>query len=137
MKVKITNGRLIDCINMLDKIPLKGMDSIYRTRFNRELSEYVDRFLEEDRKIKEEFSKKDENGNPIIKDGKYKIIDLDSFSKEINKLHSEEIIISGEGSERMLNSIKKSLEQTDVEWTGDSAYIFEYLYEALTDKDSE
>src|SRR5690625_4027586 len=97
MKLIIENIRLSGAIGVLDKLELKGLQSVHRTRLAKQLIDKLKQMAEEEKKLKESFAKKDEAGNPIIKDGKYHFedgeqekleADLKDFFKEKTVIES-------------------------------------------------
>ncbi|PAV30181.1 hypothetical protein CIL05_06855 [Virgibacillus profundi] len=132
MKLKIEYVQVANCINVLDKLSLKGLKSIHRTRLAKELSEKLTRIVEEQKEIQKEYYELDEDGNPIIEDKKCK--DKEEYLKTMGEFTKEKIVIDSGDSQVILKSIKQSLEESEVEWNGRESYAFEYLYSALSDE---
>ncbi|WP_077303251.1 hypothetical protein [Virgibacillus pantothenticus] len=139
MKIEIINIKLLDCINILDKLPLMGLKSIHRTRLCDRLITEIERVSKEERQLKEEHSNKDEEGNPIINDASYDIKDIEEFQQVMKGFYKEKVIIDGGDSQVYLKSVKQSLEDVEVEWSGKEANDYAYLYDAFinTKEDSE
>lgn len=131
MKLEIENIKIADSINILNKLKLKGLKSIHRTRLANALAEKLKRVAEEEKKLKEEYSRKDENGEAIIKDGAYDIENLEEFQKVMEEFYKEKIVIEGGDSPVFLKSVKQSMEESEIEWDGSEAYAFAYLYDAF------
>lgn len=131
MRLEIENIKISDSINILNKLPLKGLKSIHRTRLANKLIEKLQRVADEEKKLKEEYSNKDKDGKAVIKDGKYDIKDLDEFQKVIEEFYKEKVVIDDGDSQVMLRSVKQSLEECEIEWEGKEAYDYAALYEGF------
>ena len=131
MKFKIENIRLSGAIQVLDKMPLKGLKSIHRTRLSEKLQEELQRVAKEEKALRKEYSNLDENGEPIVIDGKLDLKDEDGFRDALTEFYKEEVIIDSGDSHVMLKSVKRSLEECEVEWDGKDAYSFADLYDAI------
>lgn len=129
MKLEIENKELANCISVLDKLALKGMKSIYRTRLSKKLSSILQRVVEEQREIQKEYFELDDNGNPIIDDEHCK--DIDGYVNTMKELTSEKAIVNDGDSQVMLKSVKQSLEDSEDTFSEEEAYGYEYLYTAL------
>lgn len=131
MHLEIENIRLADSISVLEKLSLKGLKSIHRTRLTKTLTEKLQRVAEEEKELKKEHSNLDDDGEPIIKDGKYDIKDMDSFNRDIQDFYSEKVIINDDHLQQSLKSVKQSLEESEIEWEGKEAYAYADLYEGF------
>lgn len=131
MKLEIEYRQLSHVINLLDRLKLKGLKSIHRTRLSRKLQEELERVAGEQLEIQKEYFELDENGNPIIEEDKCK--DEKEYLETMNKFLQEKVIIDSGDSQVMLKSVKSSLEESDLELEGREAYVFEYLYTSLED----
>lgn len=129
MKLKIENGMVVRCVNVIDRLPLKGMKSIHRTRISRLLTEKLERVGKEEEAIRKEHCNLDEEGEPIVlEDNKLDIIDLEAFRKDIDEFYAEKVVIDDGDNQVAMKSLKKSLEESEEEWDGKEAYAFEHLY---------
>lgn len=137
MKVEIENIKLAGCINVLDKLQLKGLKSIHRTRLINALGEKLQRIAEEERQLKIEHSNLDKEGNPIIVDGNYDIKDMDAFKNAMEDFYKEKAIIDGGDSQVFLRSVKQSLEESEIVWEGEEASNYAYLYDAFKAESKE
>lgn len=137
MKLTIENIRLPGVIVVLEKLELKGLQSIHRTRLAKQLIEKLNHFSEEERKLKESYAKKDEEGKPIIRDNKYQFEDSEQrkLEDDLKKFYKEKTIIESEGDDAYLKSVKKALEDSNIEWHGKEAYDYAYLYESFIGDD--
>ncbi|CAM5580398.1 hypothetical protein SAFG77S_09087 [Streptomyces afghaniensis] len=137
MRVEIEKRRIVGCIAVLEKLQIKGLKSIHRTRLANKLLEHLKQVSEEEVQLKQDHSKKDEQGEAIIKEGKYDVEDIDSLKEDIEKLFKEKVIIEGGDSPVFLKSVKQSLEESEVEWVGKESYDYAYLYEALENSENK
>lgn len=136
MKIAIENGRIVGCIAVLEKLQIKGLKSIHRTRLANKLLEHLKQVSEEEVQLKQDHSKKDEQGKAIIKEGKYDVEDIDALKEDLEKLFKEKVIIEGGDSPVFLKSVKQSLEESEVEWVGKESYDYAYLYEAFENSEN-
>lgn len=134
MKLEVKYADLADVINLLDKLKLKGLKSIHRTRLSRKLGEELERVGGEQKEIQKQYFELDEAGEPIIEDEKCK--DKDEYLKTMQEFINEKVVIDSGDSQVMLKSVKKALEESEIEWSSREAYTYEALYTALgEDKD--
>lgn len=138
MKLKVQNIKLNEVIVLLEKLPLKGLKSIYRTRLAQELTGKLERVIEEERTIRKELCHLDDEGEPKVKeDGSLDVKDREEFNKVMSEFYESEVIIDGGDSQVALRSVKQSLEETELEFEGKESYTFAYLYEAIQGGESE
>lgn len=135
MKLEIEYRELANCIHVLDKLTLKGLKSIHRTRLSKDLTEILQRAGEEQLEIQKEYFELDEEGNPIVDDEHCK--DREEYLKTMSDFTSEKAVIDSGDSQVTLESVKKSMEDSEESWEGQEAYAFEYLYTALENGDSK
>src|SRR5690625_3949313 len=133
MKLEIENMKLAGVIGVLDKLELKGLQSVHRTRLAKQLIEQLKEMAEEEKKLKESYAKKDEDGNPIIKDGKYQFEDgeQEKLETDLKDFYEEKTVIESGDNPSYLKSVKTSLEESEIEWQGKEAYDYAYLYESF------
>ena len=131
MKLKIDNIKVGGAIKILDKLPLKGLKSIHRTRLSEQLQEHLKRIFKEEEKLRKEYCYLDDEGNPKVIDGKLDLKDEEGFKEVITEFYKEKVIIDSSDSQVTLKSVKKSIEESDVEFKGEEAYQFADLYEAI------
>jgi|SRR5690625_4742055 len=131
MKLEIKNAYLKDIIDLLFDLSLKGKESRHRSKLINLLNDRL-KEVEEDRvELAKEHAEKDEEGEPIVKDKHYKIKDQESFRYELNELFDEPFIIEGENNKLMLKTVLRALLNTDKEFSGTEAVIYDYLCEQL------
>jgi len=136
MKLSIENIKLNGALNVLDKLSLKGLKSIHRTRLLEKLKEELQRVAKEENALRKEYSHLDDEGEPLVKEDSKgrKVLDLKDeagFKDAIAEFYKEKIIIDSGDSQVTLKSVKRSLEESEEEWQGEEAYDFADLYEAF------
>ena len=131
MKLSIENIKVNGALAVLDKLSLKGLKSIHRTRLSNQLVEHMKRIIDEEKELRKEYSNLDDEGEPIVIDGKLDLKDEQGFKDAITEFYKEKVIIDSGDSQTTLKSVKQSLEQSEEEWQGKEAYDFADLYEAF------
>lgn len=128
MKVEIENGKLVQVIDFMYGLKLTRKYSRFRRRLINILKEKA-RIVEEDRiELLKEHSNKDENGEAIIIDGKYDVIDMVAFNNDLKELYAEKVVIEGGDHNEMIHTIKQVLKKfEDVEYEGKESEIYDYL----------
>lgn len=138
MKVEIKNALLQESINLLFDLSLRGKQSRHRTRFIKRLTERLKEVEEERMKLAEEYARKDDEGKPIMKKGgkEYDIPDenMPSLIKDVEELYDEVLVIEGGDNKETLETVRKILEETDKEFSGREAVIYDYLCEQFEGK---
>lgn len=132
MQVKVQYKYVIEVINFLSEISLKGKQSIHRTRFIKLLSEKLKQISEEELQLIKEFTGTDDNGNPNKnEDGSFAIDDINEFKKQQNDYLSDFYVIEGGDAYGMIKTMKGIIENYDKEVSGKEADTFEHLYTAF------
>ncbi|TFH58368.1 hypothetical protein [Peribacillus frigoritolerans] len=132
MQVKVQYKYVIEVINFLSEISLKGKQSIHRTRFIKLLSEKLKQISEEELQLIKEFTGTDDNGNPNKnEDGSFAIDDINEFKKQQNDYLSDFYGIEGGDAHGMIKTMKGIIENYDKEVSGKEADTFEHLYTAF------
>lgn len=128
MKIEIANGKLKATIDFLYGLNLVRKQSRYRRRFINIMTNRL-KTAEEDRvELCKEHSRKDENGEAIIIDGNYDIIDKIAFSNDLKELDREVLVIEGGDNREMIRTMKTVLKKfEDVEYEGQDSEIYDYL----------
>lgn len=129
-------------INVLQKLKLKGLKSIHRSRLKDSLMQHLERVSKEEKELKDQYAKKDDNDEPILKeleDGRkvYDIENMEEFSKALDEFYKEKVVIDGGDSQVFLKSVKASVEESEVEWSGQESDYFAYTYEAFQEDKKE
>jgi len=131
MQLKIENIKISGAIEILDKLKLKGLKSVHRTRLIRLLSDKLQEVIEEEKSLKESYAAKDDEGKPIIIDDKYDIEETEKLQEDLEAFFNEKVVIDGGDNQVTIKSVKQSLEECDIDWSGQQAYDYANLYEAF------
>ncbi|WP_062323685.1 DUF1617 family protein [Halolactibacillus sp. JCM 19043] len=131
MQLKIDNIKLSGAIQILDRLELKGLKSVHRTRLIRLLSDKLKNVAEEEKKLKESYAAKDDEGKPIIIDDKYDIEETEKLQVDLEAFFNEKVVIDGGDNQVTIKSVKQSLEECDIDWSGQQAHDYANLYEAF------
>lgn len=139
MIVRIENRYLKPSIDLLFNLSLRGKQSRHRTRFIKLLNERLVQVEEERKQLAEEFAEKDEDGKPIVEDDRYKIVgdNREQFQKEFEELMSEEFVIEGENFKETLEVVRDILLNCDEYFSGEQAFVYDYLCEQFEKGDDE
>ena len=145
MQIKIENIKINSIYKLLHELPLKGKQSRHRTKFIKLLSKHLEEVAEDEQALIKEHSHLDENENPKKTDDgqRWDIKDMDAFVKDRTELLKEEFVVDGGNVTGMLKTVKKILEDLDMELSGEQGDIYDYLldqFEAAeeeTDKETE
>ncbi|GLO66150.1 hypothetical protein [Oceanobacillus kimchii] len=136
MKLKIAYGQFREVVGVLEKLEIKGIPSIHRTRLINLITEKSKTVGEEEVQIRKEHCKLDENGELVVKDNnQLEVLDPEGLRDALTEFYNEKFIVDGGDSQVFLKSVKKSLEASEIEWSGRDAYVFAELYEGF-EKDS-
>ena len=139
MIVRIENRYLKPSIDLLFNLSLRGKQSRHRTRFIKLLNERFVQVEEERKQLAEEFAEKDEDGKPIVENDRYKIVgdNREQFQKEFEELMSEEFVIEGENFKETLEVVRDILLNCDEYFSGEQAFVYDYLCEQFEKGDEE
>ena len=131
MKVHIKNTLIQPIIEMMFNWKLKGRYSRHRSKFIEKLSNQLKVIVADEEVLVKEYSHLDEEGNPKkrtendteVWDSK----DEQSFLREKNELWNEEFVIDGGNNETMLKTVKELLDNSEEEFSGQEAILYNYL----------
>lgn len=139
MQVSIENQKLIQSINLLYKLPLKGKQSRHRTKFIKKLQERLLEFVGDEKVLLKEHCNLDEMGEPkkIENDTKWDVKDIDAFVKEKKELYEEERVFEGGDVQGVLKSVKEILFNCQEEFSGAEADIYDYLCDQFEEAQNE
>ncbi|MCU9614071.1 DUF1617 family protein [Caldibacillus lycopersici] len=137
MKVELENRKLEQAANLLFHLALKGKQSRHRTKFIKLLQARIEEVEEQRIQLAKEHSNLDEEGNPIVKNNKFDIKDLDAFSKDLEELYDEKMVIEGGDYTSMLKTLKEVLLTCEVEFSGKEAVLYDYLCEQFEGGENE
>lgn len=141
LEVKIKNNMLNEAVDFFFGMTLKGKESRMRTRFIKLISSEVERVAEEEREILKEYCvlnddgelEQNEDGTAIIKKGKEEVL-----MDERLELLNEEFIIDDSNSQNMLMTVRKILDECDMDLSERKAVLYDYLCEQFkVDEDLE
>lgn len=129
MYVKIDNLHLIDSVNFLSQVPLKGKQSRQRSKFMKLLIERQKEVDEQLQELLKEHCHLDAEGNPKKKneDKEWDIIDLPAFVADKKELYDEEYIVEGANNDGMLKALKVILDNCEMQLSGFDAAAYDYL----------
>src|SRR5699024_12298949 len=116
MQMIIYNIQYGETIKILDKIQLKALKTINKTRLSEQMQEQLKRIINEEKELRKEYCHLDDEGNPKVIDGKLDLKDEEEFKDVIIEFYKEKVIIDSGDSQVMLKSVKQSMEETDVEF---------------------
>ena len=139
MIVRIENRYLKQAIDLLFNLSLRGKQSRHRTRFIKLLNERFVQVEEERKQLAEEFAEKDKDGKPIVENDRYKIVgdNREQFQKEFEELMSEDFVIEGENYKETLEVVKDILLNCDEYFSGEQAFVYDYLCEQFEKGDEK
>ena len=131
MKVHIKNTLIQPIIEMMFNWKLKGRYSRHRSKFIEKLSNQLKVIVADEEVLVKEYSHLDEEGNPkkrIENDTEvWDLKDEQSFLREKNELWNEEFVIDGGNNETMLKTVKELLDNSEEEFSGQEAILYNYL----------
>ncbi|PWG00949.1 DUF1617 family protein [Levilactobacillus bambusae] len=132
MKLTLQNQYLAGAVELMQKIPLTGYESIARTRFVKMFKSPIKILEKSQKSLLEEYVARDENGNPVIVAGdQYRITDMGQFQVATNKLLNEKVEIDQPTYTDHQSDIQRILMNCSVELSGDDAIIYDALCNAL------
>ncbi|QJI52469.1 hypothetical protein [Psychrobacillus phage Perkons] len=131
----IKNNEIESIGKFLLELPLRGRQSLMRTRFVKLLQARLDLQNEERQQLINEFAQKDEHGEFVYSQDEsgqegLKINDPKEFNREMIKLMTEDFIIEeSEDKREMFTELKDVIVNYDEEISGDKAMVYDALYE--------
>ena len=139
MIVRIENRYLKQAIDLLFNLSLRGKQSRHRTRFIKLLNERFVKVEEERKQLAEEFAEKYKDGKPIVENDRYKIVgdNREQFQKKFEELMSEDFVIEGENYKETLEVVKDILLNCDEYFSGEQAFVYDYLCEQFEKGDEK
>jgi len=130
--MKLKNEAINGLAEFLSSEKLSGKISRMRTKFLKLLNESINEIESFRKEMLEKYSKKDDEGNPLIENNSYVLEDAETFNKEYLELMKEDFIIDETNSKReMLQHIKRILENTNTEFEGVKAFQYDAWCEAF------
>jgi Protein of unknown function (DUF1617) len=133
MRLYVENSKLIPTINLLQRLSLKGTQSRHRTKLVKELAAHTEEVSKQEYDLIKEHAVKDSEGNPKMTndDKSFEIENMDAFVKDSSELHKEKFIIEGSNFQEPLQTIRDVLINSEEEWNGQEADIYDYLCDQL------
>lgn len=129
MQISIQNGKLVGVMNLLFQLPLKGKQSRQRSKMIKLLNERLEEVSDQEKELLKEHCHLDEDGEPKKKndDKEWDVIALEDYLKDRKELYEEELVIEGNNNTGMLSTVKKVLDECEIELSGDDAASYDYL----------
>lgn len=135
--MKFYNFELKHLFDFLLSLELLGKQNRMRTRFCKLLSEQINEIMEQKDRLIFDFSKKDDDGNPLYESlpgnkVKYHLTDTASFNYELDILMKEEFVIEeNEINKDMLETVADVLLNLSIPLKGQEALMYERYCEAF------
>lgn len=119
MKLAIKVKHVVNVINFLDGLGVRGLKSIHRTNLSMKLQEKLKVISKNEKQMRDE-----------LKD------DKELLREELSKFIEEEVVVDGGDSQTMLQTVKSIIkevtaEDSSVEFKNEDAYAVAVLYEAF------
>lgn len=133
MKFQLQNQYLSGAIELMQRLPLTGYDSMARTRFIKLLKEPFDELWENQKALLSEYVLRGENGEPVVNGNHYKLIPdkAREYQAAYNKINSEVAEIDKATYTKHQEDIQRILRNSTLTLSGDDATIYAALCEAL------
>lgn len=135
MKVKIKKHLLSEVSGILFHLELKGSESRHRTKFLEWVTERHNEFAEDSTKILHEYATLDESGEPVILEESngsfYDIENVEAFNTEKQELGNEETVFDSGDQQLALRTVRRILDLSEENYSGDDAVLYNYLCEAF------
>lgn len=138
-ELKLKNLELESFHGFILNLKLKGKQNRHRMRIIKELELAMDAFKKDLKTLVEEFSLKDENGEPVViqeeRDGKpfvtYDIEDPQQFAHERTLLAEEEFTLDGNKFNEELQTLLVAMDESETELSGNEAVVEQLIYERI------
>ena len=132
--MEIKNGEITAYVDFLQKLNLKSRASRGRTKLIKLLEKKIDEFNMDLNSLRDEYFKKDdqgqfiqENGKLVVKDG----VSIEEAQAEADKLNNENAVILLDEYEQQIKAMYQALDEYDGELSGTDATIYDDLMEKL------
>ena len=132
--MEIKNGEITAYVEFLQKLNLKSRASRGRTKLIKLLEKKIDEFNMDLNSLRDEYFKKDnqgqfiqENGKLVVKDG----VSVGEAQAEADKLTNENAVILLDEYEQQIKAMYQALDEYDGELSGTDATIYDDLMEKL------
>lgn len=133
MKFQLQNQYLSGAIELMQRLPLAGYDSMARTRFIKLLKGPFDEMRENQKALLSEYVLRDENDEPVVNGNNYKLIPdkVREYQAAYNKLNNEVAEIDKATYTKHQEDVQRILRNSTLTVSGDDATIYAALCEAL------
>ena len=134
LKMEIKNGEITAYVTFLEKLNLKSRASRGRTKLIKLLEKKINEFNMDLNSLRDEYFKKDEQGQFIQENGKLVVKDGVSVGEaqaEADKLTNENAVILLDEYEQQIKAMYQALDEYDGELSGTDATIYDDLMEKL------
>lgn len=134
MKMEIKNGEITAYVEFLQKLNLKSRASRGRTKLIKLLEKKINEFNMDLNSLRDEYFKKDEQGQFIQENGKLVVKDGVSIAEaqsEADELNNENAVILLDEYEQQIKAMYQALDEYDGELSGTDATIYDDLMEKL------
>lgn len=132
--MEIKNGEITAYADFLQKLNLKSRASRGRTKLIKLLEKKIDEFNMDLNSLRDEYFKKDnqgqfiqENGKLVVKDG----VSVEEAQAEADELNNENAVILLDEYEHQIKAMYQALDEYDGELSGTDATIYDDLMDKL------
>ena len=132
--MEIKNGEITAYVEFLQKLNLKSRASRGRTKLIKLLEKKINEFNMDLNSLRDEYFKKDEQGQFIQENGKLVVKDgviVGEAQAEADKLTNENAVILLDEYEQQIKAMYQALDEYDGELSGTDATIYDDLMEKL------
>lgn len=132
--MEIKNGEITAYVDFLQKLNLKSRASRGRTKLIKLLEKKINEFNMDLNSLRDEYFKKDEQGQFIQENGKLVVKDgvsIEEAQAEADKLNNENAVILLDEYEQQIKAMYQALDEYDDELSGTDATIYDDLMEKL------
>lgn len=134
MKMEIKNGEITAYVDFLQKLNLKSRASRGRTKLIKLLEKKINEFNMDLNSLRDEYFKKDEqgqfiqeNGRLVVKDG----VSVAEAQSEADELNNENAVILLDEYQEQIKAMYQALDEYDDELSGTDATIYDDLMDKL------
>ena len=132
--MEIKNGEITAYVEFLQKLNLKSRASRGRTKLIKLLEKKINEFNMDLNSLRDEYFKKDEQGQFIQENGKLVVKDgviVGEAQAEADKLTNENAVILLDEYEQQIKAMYQALDEYDGELSGTDATIYDDLMDKL------
>lgn len=132
--MEIKNGEITAYVEFLQKLNLKSRASRGRTKLIKLLEKKINEFNMDLNSLRDEYFKKDEQGQFIQENGKLVVKDgvsVEEAQSEADELNNENAVILLDEYKEQIKAMYQALDEYDDELSGTDATIYDDLMEKL------